>query len=159
VANSLEENAMPPITPTLSVDPVKMTNNWSGSLQNPTNQQKLIDKYQNPKKLFNADPAGSQLKYQAGVTRAIAANKYANGMSKADTNQAAANMVAYGGANWSAAGTAKKYKYAAVATALASAINSVLATVNAMPKGKGAQNEARMLAWSRGMGAYYGKIK
>ena len=120
---------MPPITPTLQVDSTVMTNNWSGGLANPTNQQKLVYKYTHPKKLFNADPQGAQTAFQTGVTRAIAANKYANGMAKADTNKAADNMTNYGGANWSTAGTTKKYKYAAVAPALAAAINTVLSIV------------------------------
>lgn len=150
---------MPPITPTLQVNPTTMINNWSGGLQNPTNQQKLINKYNNPKRLFNADPQGSQQAYSTGVQRAIAANKYASGMQNADVNQASANMTQYGGTNWSQAGTSKKYKYAAVAPALAAAINSVMATVAAMPKGRGPNNQARMNAWFTGMGAFYGKIK
>jgi hypothetical protein len=148
-----------PITPTLTVSPTVMADNWSAGLQSPTNQAKLIYKYNNPKVAFNANPAQSQTAWQAGVTRAISANKYANGMAAANLNQASANMTQYGGANWSAAGTSKKYKYAAVSTALASAINNVMATVHKMPKGRGANNQARMNAWFTGMSAYYGKIK
>lgn len=148
-----------PITPTLNVDPTEMANAWSAGLANPTNQQKLIAHYLKPRVAFNANPAGSQAAWQTGITRAITANKYANGMAAADLNQAALNMQNYGGTNWSNAGTAKKYKYVKVAASLAAAINAVRATVEAMPTGKGANNEARMLAWARGMGAYYGKIK
>jgi hypothetical protein len=148
-----------PITPTTAVNATTMTNNWSTALANPSNQQKLVTKYLNPKALFNANPAQAQASYQAGVTRAIQNNKYANGMANADTNQAATNMQQFGGTNWGAAGTNKKYKYAAVAPALANAITSVMQTVNAMPKGKGANNQARMIAFSQGMSAYYGKIK
>ena len=79
-------------------------------------------------------------------------------MQNADTNAAAANMQNYGGANWSAAGTSKKYKYAAKAANLAAAINATLATVSAMPKGRGASNRQRMLAWFDGMSSFYGKI-
>lgn len=147
-----------PITPTLQVNPTTMTNNWSAALGSPVNQQKLVNKYLNPKRLFNADPQGAQVAYQAGVTRAISTNKYATNLAAADPNQAAANMQQYGGANWSTAGTSKKYKYANKATNLANAINSVLSTVAAMPKGRGANNQARMLAWFNGMSAYYGKI-
>jgi hypothetical protein len=150
---------MPPITPTTATNPQTMLANWSAGLANPTNQQKLINKYNNPKRAFNSDPAGAQTAYSAGVTRAIQANKYANGMARADLTKASANMTQYGGANWGAAGTSKAYKYAAVAPALASAISSVAATVAAMPKGRGANNQARMLAWFNGMSAYYGKIK
>jgi len=148
-----------PITPTTQVNPTTMTANWSAGLASLTNQQKLVNKYSNPHRAFNADPVGAQNSYSAGVNRAIMANKYANGMARADLNKAADNMTKYGGANWSAAGTSKAYKYAAVAPALASAISSVQATVSAMPKGRGANNQARMLAWFNGMSAYYGKIK
>lgn len=147
-----------PITPTLTVNPTTMTNNWSAGLQSPTNQAKLVAKYQAPKRLFNANPTQSQAAWQQGITRAISANKYATNLAAADPNQAAANMVSYGGANWSAAGTSKKYKYANKATNLANAITSVLQTVDAMPKGRGPNNIARMNAWANGMAAYYGKI-
>lgn len=148
-----------PITPTNQVNAQTMLANWTAGLQNPTNQQKLINKYNNPKRAFNADPAGAQQAYSTGVTRAIQANKYASGMANADLNKASANMTQYGGANWGAAGTAKAYKYAAVAPALAAAISAVSATVASMNKGRGANNQARMLAWFNGMSAYYGKIK
>jgi len=148
-----------PITPTNQVNSQTMLANWTAGLQNPTNQQKLINKYNNPKRAFNADPAGAQQAYSTGVTRAIQANKYASGMANADLNKASANMTQYGGANWGAAGTAKAYKYAAVAPALAAAISAVSATVASMTKGRGANNQARMLAWFNGMSAYYGKIK
>jgi hypothetical protein len=147
-----------PITPTLTVDPTVMTNNWSAGLANPTNQQKLVYKYTHPKKLFNADPAGAQVAYQAGVTRAIAANKYQHGLANADPNVAATNMTNYGAANWGQSGTNKKYKYQAKAANLANAINAVQSTVSSMPKGRGANNIARMNAWAQGMAAYYGKI-
>lgn len=146
-----------PITPTLTVDPTVMTNNWSSGM-NATNSQKLVYKYTHPKRLFNADPQGAQTAYSAGVTRAIQTNKYATNFGAADPNQAATNMTNYGATNWVNAGTAKKYKYANKATNLANAINSVLATVASMPRGRGANNQARMNAWFTGMSAYYGKI-
>jgi hypothetical protein len=135
-----------------------MTNNWSTALASGPGQQKLIYKYNHPKRAFNADPTGSQQSYATGVQRAIAANKYATGMQNANLDQASLNMTNHGGANWAAAGTAKKYKYAAKAANLANAINSVLATVSAMPKGRGGSNQARMNAWFTGMSAFYGKI-
>jgi hypothetical protein len=146
------------ITPTLQVDPTVMTNNWSSGLQNPTNQQKLIYKYNHPHRVFNYDPVGQQVDWQAGVTRALNANKYANGMQNADLNAASTNMTQYGGTNWGQAGTTKKYKYARKSANLAAAINQVMATVAVMPKGRGANNRARMLAWFDGMATYYGKI-
>jgi len=148
-----------PITPTLTVSPTVMADNWAAGLANPTNQQKLIYKYNNPKRAFNANPTQAQGAWQAGVNRALTANKYANGMAAANLTQASANMTTYGGTNWSQAGTSKKYKYVAIANALAAAINAVQATVSAMPKGRGANNQARMNAWFAGMSSYYGKIK
>lgn len=147
-----------PITPTLQVNPTTMVSNWKAGLSNPSNAQKLINKYNNPKRLFNADPAGAQASYQIGVMAAINSNSYANGMANANVNQASANMTQYGGTNWSNAGTSKAYKYQAKAAALANAINTVMANVNSMPKGKGANNQARMIAWSTQMAAFKGKI-
>jgi hypothetical protein len=154
---SLKE-ARVPITPTLQVDPTVMTNNWSAGLANPNSVQKLLYKYQHPKRAFNYDPAGQQVAYAAGVTRAIQANKYAHGMAGADLNAAATNMVNHGGQNWSNAGTSKKYKYQRKSASLAAAINSVMASVDTMPKGRGANNRARMMAWFDQMSQYYGKI-
>ena len=147
-----------PITPTLQVDPNVMSNNWSAGLANPNSVQKLIYKYQHPKRAFNHDPAGQQAAYSTGVQRAIAANKYATGMQHADLNQAALNMVNHGGTNWSNAGTSKKYKYQRKAASLAAAINQSMAAVEQMPKGRGANNRARMLAWFDQMSQHYGKI-
>lgn len=149
---------MPPITPTLQVDPTVMSANWGTALTSGPGQAKLIYKYQHPKRLFNADPTGAQVAYSAGVNKALAVNKYANGMRAADTNAAADNMVKYGGANWSQAGTSKLYKYQAKAAKLAALINSSIAVVNALPKGRGAANRARMLAWFDSMSAGYGTI-
>lgn len=148
-----------PITPTTTVDPTVMTNNWASGLQSPTNQQKLVYKYTHPRKAFNADPAGAQTAWLQGIQRAQSVNKYQTGLAAADVNKAGDNMAAFGGANWSNAGTSKKYKFAAVAPALAQAINSTLATVSQMPKGRGGNNKARMNAWFDGMSAFYGKIK
>lgn len=147
-----------PITPTLQVNPQTMVNNWKAGLSNPSNAAKLVNKYNNPKRLFNADPAGAQQAYQVGVTAAIQTNKYANNLAAADTNAASQNMTTYGGTNWSNAGTSKLYKYQRKAASLANAINTVMANVNSMPKGKGANNQARMIAWSSQMAAYNGKI-
>ena len=91
--------------------------------------------------------------------RAVAANKYASAMAAADVNQAAANMASFGATNWANAGTQKVQKFQKVSANLAAAISAVKATVSAMPRGKGANNQARMNAWFSGMGSYYGKIK
>jgi hypothetical protein len=136
-----------------------MVANWQAGLQSPTNQAKLIAKYANPKILFNANPTQSQQALLNGVQRAVSANKYANAMAAVDVNQAATNMAQFGGTNWSNAATTKLYKVQKVAANLASAVSAVKATVNAMPKGRGANNQARMNAWFSGMSQYYGKIK
>jgi len=149
---------MATITPTTTVNPLTMTNNWAAGLQSPTNQAKLVAKYLAPKRLFNYNPPLQQTDWQQGIARAVAANKYANGMAAADLAAAATNMQTYGGANWGTAGTSKKYKYAAKSQNLANAINSVMAIVDAMPRGRGANNVARMNAWATNMATYYGKI-
>ena len=148
-----------PITPTTTVDPTVMTNNWSAGLQSPTNQQKLVYKYTHPRQAFNANPTQSQQALLAGVQRAVTANKYASSMAAVDLNQAATNMTNYGATNWGNAGTNKKYKYQAVAPALAAAVSAVKSQVSSMPTGRGQNNKARMNAWFDGMSAYYGKIK
>jgi hypothetical protein len=148
-----------PISPTNTVDPKVMADNWSGSLQNNTNQEKLKYKYQHPRRAFNADPTGSQNALLAGVQRAHAANKYANSMRAVDLNKAADNMAQYGAANWAAAGTQKKHKYEAVAPALAAAISASKQAVAALPRGRGQNNKNRMVAWFDHMSSYYGKIK
>ena len=147
-----------PITPTLLVDPTVMTNNWAAGLSSPTNAQKLVYKYTHPKRLFNADPAGSQVAYQTGVAAALALNKYSVGLAAADPNAAALNMTQFGATNWSNSGTSKKYKFARKAASLASAINQVSGNIASMPKGKGANNMARMQAWFTQMSAFNGKI-
>jgi len=144
------------ITPTNQVNPTTMAANWGKGVA--ANAQKWLNKYLNPKSLFNANPQQAQTAYATGVQAAIANNTYATGMANANIAQAAANASQFGVNNYAQSGTSKAYKYSAKVNALAAAENSVLATVNAMPKGKGAPNEARMLAWSRGMSAYKGKI-
>jgi len=148
-----------PITPTTTIDPVVMTNNWSAGLQSPTNQQKLVYKYTHPRVAFNANPQQAQAALLAGVTRAVTANKYATSMAAVDLNQAANNMTTYGATNWGNAGVNKKYKFAAVAPALAAAQSTVKNQVNSMPRGRGQNNKARMNAWFDGMSSFYGKIK
>jgi hypothetical protein len=147
-----------PITPTLTVDPTVMTNNWSAGVSNPVSGQKLLYKYNHPKRAFNFNPAQQQADYATGVQRAIAANKYAAGMQAADLNQASANMQSHGITNWQNSATTKKYKYQRKANSLAAAINTVLASVEQMPKGRGANNRARAMAWFDQMSAFYGKI-
>jgi len=145
-----------PITPTTSINPTTMGNNWGTGVS--ANAQKWLNKYLNPKSLYNANPQQSQQAWTAGIQRAQSLNSYANGLANSDTNQAAANAQQFGVSNYANSGTAKAYKYKAKVQALAAAESSVLQQIQTMPKGQGGNNEARMLAWARGMAAYKGKI-
>jgi len=147
-----------PMTPTLQIDPSVMAQHWTSGVQNPANSQKLAYKYSHPKKAFNADPQGSQTAYRSGVMDALNRGAYATGMQAADPNKAADNMTAYGANAWAASGTTKAYKFQRKSASLAAALNAVRAQVDAMPKGRGGNNLARMTAWANGMMAYKGKI-
>jgi hypothetical protein len=147
---------MATITPTLNTNPTTMAANWSKGVA--ANAQKWLNKYLNPKAAFNANPQQSQAAWSAGIAAAQARNAYANGLQGADLTMAANNASTFGVNNYAASGTNKAAKYAAKTANLASAINSVRATVEAMPKG-GTQNGInRMIAWANGMAAYKGKI-
>jgi hypothetical protein len=147
---------MATITPTNQVNAATMASNWTKGVNN--NAAKWLAKYLAPKRLFNANPSQSQVAWQSGVQAALAANSYANGMAAADPTQAANNATQYGQTNYANSGTTKAYKYTRKTNALAAAITQVMQQVDAMPKGKGANNQARMLAWSQGMAAFKGKI-
>ena len=147
---------MATITPTSQVNAATMAANWTKGVQG--NSAKWLNKYLNPKSLFNANPAQAQQAWQAGVTAALAANSYQTGLAAADPAVAAANATTYGATNYANSGTAKAYKYQRKSAALAQAISTVAAQVNSMPKGKGANNINRMVAWANGMAAYKGKI-
>jgi len=148
---------MATITPTGTVSATVMAANWGPGVRN--NAQKWLQKYLAPKRLFNADQAGSQAAWNTGVQAALAANSYQNGMANADVTQAANNASQYGVTNYGNAGTAKAYKYTAVAPALANAVNTSLQAIAGLPRGKGANNENRMLTFSRTMASFKGKIK
>lgn len=147
---------MATITPTNTVNAQTMASNWGKGVSN--NAQKWLNKYLNPKALFNANPQAAQTEWANGVQKALANNTYATNLAAADPTVAANNASQFGVTNYANAGTQKAYKYQRKTQALANAENAVLAQIAAMPKGKGANNEARMLAWSRGMAAYKGKI-
>ena len=147
---------MATITPTTQINPATMAAHWGPGVS--SNAQKWLNKYLNPKALFNANPQQAQVAWNAGIQRAIANGTYATKLGAADTTMAANNASQFGVTNYANSGTAKAAKYAAKTQALAAAESTVLATVNAMPKGAGPNNEARMLAWSRGMAGYKGKI-
>lgn len=147
---------MATIAPTNQVNADVMADNWGKGVG--ANAPKWLAKYLAPKRAFNADPVGAQNSWNTGIQRAISVNSYATGMKNADLTVAANNAQQFGVNNYTNSGTQKAYKFKRKAAALASALNSVAATVNAMPRGKGANNEARMLAQTRGMAAYKGKI-
>lgn len=147
---------MATITPTTQINPQTMAANWGPGVSN--NAQKWQKKALNPRRLFNADPTQNQANWAAGVARAQAQGTYASKLASVDLGAMATAISTYGTTNYAAAGTQKAAKYAAKTQALAAAETAVLQTVSSMPTGKGANNEARMLAWSRGMAAYKGKI-
>lgn len=147
---------MATITPSSQVNAQTMAANWTKGVNN--NAAKWLNKYLNPKAVFNANPAQAQQAWSTGVQAALAANSYSNGLAAADPTVAANNATQFGQTNYANSGTTKAYKYTRKTNALAAAITQVMQQVNAMPKGKGANNNARMLAWSQGMAAFKGKI-
>jgi len=147
---------MATITPSTQIDAQTMAANWGPGVIN--NAQKWQKKTLKPRRAFNADPTQNQTNWTQGVNRAAAQGTYAAKLAAVDLNMMADAIATYGTTNYAAAGTNKAKKYAAKTAALAAAETAVLQTVSSMPTGKGANNEARMLAWSRGMAAYKGKI-
>lgn len=147
---------MATITPTNQINAGNMAANWGPGVIN--NAQKWQKKTLNPKVLFNANPTQNQANWTTGVNRAAALGTYATKIQAVDLGAMANGIATYGTTNFASAGTNKAAKYAAKTVALAAAETAVLGQVLTMPKGKGANNEARMLAWSRGLSAYKGKI-
>lgn len=146
-----------PITPTNAVNPATMAANWGPGVRN--NAQKWLNKYLNPKRLYNANPGQAETAWEVGVQAAIADKSYMDGLAASDPNQAAANATSFGVTNYANAGTAKAAKYAARTQALAGLINSALNAISTIPKGRGANNENRMLTFTRAMAAGRGTIK
>lgn len=147
---------MATITPTNTISAANMAANWGKGVTN--NAQKWQAKTLNPKVLFNANPQQNQANWTQGVNAAAAAGTYASKIAAVDLAAMANGIATYGTTNYANAGTNKAAKYAAKTVALAAAETAVLAQVLALPKGAGANNENRMLTWSRGMHAYKGKI-
>lgn len=144
------------IQATATIDPATMAANWGPGVSN--NAQKWMNKTLKPRVMFNANPQQTQTAWSQGVNAAMAAGTYATGLANTDMTAMANGIATYGVAAYGAAGTLKAGNYAKKTAALAAAESSVLATVLAMPKGRGANNTARMLAWKTGMEAYKGKI-
>ena len=147
---------MATITPTNQINAQAMAANWGPGVQN--NATKWKNKTLAPKVLFNANPVQNQANWTAGVNNAAALGTYAKKIQAADLAAMANGIATYGQTNYAAAGINKAGKYAAKTAALAAAETQVLQTVLAMPKGAGANNENRMLAWARGMRAFKGQI-
>jgi len=147
---------MATITPTNTINPATMAANWGPGVQN--NAQKWQNKTLNPKVLFNANPQQNQANWTAGVQAAAANGTYATKIAAVNLATMATGIATYGTTNYAAAGVNKAAKYAAKTQALAAAETAVLGQVLAMPKGRGANNNNRMLAWANGMAAYKGKI-
>lgn len=147
---------MATITPTNTVDPNRMAANWPIGVQN--NATKWKDKTLAPKRMFNANAAVSQQSLLLAIQQAIAANAYVNGVSKVDLAAMANAIDTYGQANYSASGMQKAAKFAAKTNALASAINTSLSAISSIPKGTTANNENRMLTFTRTMHTFKGKI-
>ena len=145
---------MATITPTNNINPTTMAANWTTGVQN--NAAKWLQKYLAPKAAFNANPVQSQLAWQAGINAAIARGAYASGLGKADLTMAANNATNFGQANYSASGRNKAAKYAAKTPALASAMTSLRATVNAMSSATLEDRIAKSAAWARGLAALKG---
>lgn len=147
---------MATITPTSTINPTTMAAHWGPGVS--SNAGKWMNKALNPRVLFNANPQQNQQNWTQGVNAAAAAGTYATKIAAVDLAAMANGIATYGQTNYAASGTQKAAKYAAKTNALAAAETSVLATVLALPKGRGANNTARMLAWKTGMEAYKGKI-
>lgn len=149
---------MATITPTTSVNATTMAANWGKGVS--ANAQKWLNKYLNPRRMFNADPAGAQASWVAGVQEAQAVNRYQTGMANADVTAAANNASQYGVNNYATSGTSKAYKFAAKTNNLASAINSSVNATNATPRGPaGSQaNITRMTTFAQTMHSFKGKI-
>ena len=147
---------MATITPTSQINPTTMAANWGPGVSN--NAQKWMNKTLAPRVLFNANPTQNQTNWIAGVQAAAANGSYATKLAAVNLANMANGIATYGVANYGASGTQKSAKYAAKTAALATAETAVLQTVLAMPKGRGANNNNRMLAWANGMAAYKGKI-
>jgi hypothetical protein len=147
---------MATITPTNQINATAMAANWGPGVIN--NAQKWQKKTLAPRAMFNANPIQNQANWTTGVMNASSLGLYAKKIAAVDLVAMANGIATYGTTNYAASGTNKSPKYAAKTAALAAAETTVLATVIAMPKGAGANNEARMLAWSRGMHSYKGTI-
>src|SRR5258708_105969 len=147
---------MATITPTNQINPATMAANWGPGVIN--NAQKWQKKTLAPKVMFNANPTQNQANWTVGVNRAASLGTYPANIAAVDVAGMANGTATDGTPNSAPAGTNKAAKHAAKTAALAAAETAVLGQVLTMPKGKGANNEARMLAWSRGMTAYKGKI-
>jgi len=145
-----------PITPRSGVNAASMAANWSKGVAGAA--QKYVQGATNPRRLFNADPAGSQSSWANGVNNALTNNRYANGLSSTDLNQMATNITNFGGARYAQAGTAKAAKFTAKSSGLAAAISSAQQSIANMPRDTPQARIARSQAFQTAMLAFKGKI-
>lgn len=92
--------------------------------------------------------------WQRAVSSAAALANFKSGLGKKTKSDWQAAMVNKGIPNMAVGARNKQQDMVAIGGPLLSFIGSAQAAVNAMPKGKGAANEARMLAFSRRMAQY-----
>lgn len=149
---------MASITPTLTINPTTMANNWKTYTAQAG--PKWLAKYLAPRSAFNADPTGWQTAWYNGVQAAHAAGTPAKHFGAASVlNKAATAASTYGQTNYVNAATNKAGNYAASAGALATALSNARAHVAAMPNGTFEQRQQRMIAWATQMHAVKGTIK
>lgn len=92
--------------------------------------------------------------WQRNVSSAAALQAYKSGLGRSNKAQWQAAMIDKGIPNMGVGARAKQAMMPAIMAPVLAYASATQAAVNAMPKGKGANNEARMLAWSRRMGQY-----
>lgn len=139
--------------PRAQIDPNKMTTNWSAGVQR--SGAKWAAGAINPRRMFNANPNAAAAAWTAGVS--AAQPQYEKGLAATDLAVMEANINGVGQQRYSQAGTQKMQKFQKKATALASAISSVAASLPA-DRSTVQARIARMTAWANGMHAQKGKI-
>lgn len=92
--------------------------------------------------------------WQRQVSSAAALNNYKSGLGRSSKAAWQSAMINKGIPNMAVGARDAQPKMAQIGGNLLQYIESAKAAVNSMPKGKGAANEARMLAFSRRMAQY-----
>lgn len=136
-----------------AINPQTMTANWSAGVQR--SGAKWAAGALNPRRMFNANPQAAASSWAAGVAAAQPA--YQAGLSGADLAVMESNINGVGQQRYSQAGTQKAAKFNKKATALASAISTVVAALPA-DRSSAQARIARMTAFATAMHAQKGKI-